>query len=420
MLKNILTFNIEFIKVFIMNKKIKLAAKAVFAILLSFALAVPCASSLPAAEASVQSELNDKQNELKKLENLLAAAKKEKSELLESIKQTEGKLNSLLVEKSKLEASIGYSETEIELINSLVAGYSEQLSALDENLKKTEKLKEEKINQLCLMLKYIYENKEVSSLELFFTSESFSQYVSKKEHAKSILYYQQSIISEIEETELECEKAKDDYEKARLSLEGYKKSLEEKKTSVDSEYKELEKIISEFENLLELKEEDYNAINDIEKEYASEIGKVKVDIAELTEYLSSQFRWPLYESQKYYISSYFGYRNGPFAGKEHHNGVDIVVPKGTSILASAGGVVTRSEYASVFGNVVVITHGNGLQTLYCHCSKRLVSVGDKVKQGDVIAKVGSTGQSTGPHLHFAFILNGSYVNPEKYISKDYF
>ncbi|MBO7254405.1 MAG: M23 family metallopeptidase [Clostridia bacterium] len=139
------------------------------------------------------------------------------------------------------------------------------------------------------------------------------------------------------------------------------------------------------------------------------------------EYLSKQFRWPLYESQRYYISSYFGNRNDPFStSREHHNGVDIVVPKGTPILASAGGVVTRSEYASVFGNVVVISHGNGLQTLYCHCSQRKVSVGDKVKQGEVIALVGSTGRSTGPHLHFSFILNGSYVNPEKYVDKGYF
>ena len=405
---------------FIMNNKIKLALKGAFAFLLLVSLLLPCTASFPTAEASVQSELNDKQNELKRLEALLSEMRGEKEKLLESIKENEGRLNSLLIEKSKLEASIGYSETEIELINSLIDGYSQQLLKLDENLKKSEKLKEEKITQLCLVLKYIYENKDVSSLELFFSSENFSQYVSKKEHAKSIVSYQQTIIAEIEKAETESEQSREDYEKANASLEGYKKTLEEKKLSVDSEYKELEKVIYDVENLLELNEEEYDEINKLENEYASEIGKVKVDIEELTEYLSNQFRWPLYQSQKYYISSYFGYRNGPFVGKEHHNGVDIVVPKGTSILASAGGVVTRSEYASVFGNVVVITHGNGLQTLYCHCSKRLVSVGDKVKQGDVIAQVGSTGQSTGPHLHFAFILNGSYVNPEKYISEDYF
>lgn len=380
---------------------------------------MPVFSPVSKVEASIESDLANKRNELKKLEGLLADAREEKSKILESLRETEGKLNSYLVEKSRLETSIGYSEKEIELINSLVEGYSQQIEELDENLKKVEKLKNEKISQLCLVLKYIYENKDVSSMELFFSSENFSQYVSKKEYAKSVLYYQETIISEIEKTESESEQMRKDYEIANASLVGYKKTLEEKKVSVDAEYKELEKVIYDLENTLELKEEDYNAINDIEKDYASEIGKVKVDIAELTEYLSTQFRWPFSQNQKYYISSYFGYRNGPYQ-YEHHNGVDIVVPKGTSILASAGGVVTRSEYAPVFGNVVVISHGNGLQTLYCHCSSRLVSVGDKVKQGEVIAKVGSTGQSTGPHLHFAFILNGSYVNPQKYVSKEYF
>ncbi len=402
------------------RKKLKKTVKAVFTVLFATVLLISYQSAPVKVEASVESELSEKQKELKELENLLAAAKIEKSKLLDSLKKTEGKLNSLLLQKSKLEASIGYSESEIELIDNLVKGYSSHLSELEDNLKTMEKLKEERINQLCLVLKYIYENKEVSSLELFFSSENFSQFISRKEHAKSILYYQETIISEIEKTEIDYEKTREDYQRASASLDGYKKNLEEKRLSVDVEYKELEKVIFEVQNTLQLQEEDYNAINDIEKGYASEIGQVKIDIEELSEYLSDKFRWPLYQNQSYYISSYFGNRNGPFAGKEHHNGVDIVVPKGTSILASAGGVVTRSEYAPVFGNVVVITHGNGLQTLYCHCNKRLVSVGDKVKQGDVIAKVGSTGNSTGPHLHFAFILNGSYVNPEKYISKDYF
>jgi murein DD-endopeptidase MepM/ murein hydrolase activator NlpD len=405
-----------------MKKNFKNIIKFVFVLVLSLALVLPCVSSSPKVEASVQSELTDKQNELKKLEKLLADARKEKSELLAELKETEGKLNAFLVEKSRLETSIGYSEAEIELIGHLIEGYSSHLAELDENLKETEKLKDEKINQLCLVLKYIYENKNVSSLEMFFTSDNFSQYVSKKDNAKSILYYQQTIISEIENTESECEKAREDYEKANASLEGYKKTLEEKRISVGEEYEKLDKIIIDLENTIELQEEDYDALNAVEKEYASEIGKVKVDIEELTEYLSNQFAWPLYQSQKYYISSYFGTRKDPFgsSSKEHHNGVDIVVPKGTPILASSGGIVTRSEYASVFGNVVVISHGNGLQTLYCHCSQRLVSVGDKVKQGDVIAKVGSTGRSTAPHLHFSFILNGSYVNPNKYVPKSYF
>ncbi|MBE6648352.1 MAG: hypothetical protein E7614_02390 [Ruminococcaceae bacterium] len=406
----------------ISKKTKKRIQKTLLAFVLALAMIFPTSALPEKAEASVQSELTDKQNELKQLEAKLSSTRKEKAELLKKLKETEGKLNSLLGEKTALEASIGYSEAEIELIGQLVEGYGEHLLELEATLKKAEGLKEEKIRQLCTVLKYIYENKSVSSLELFFSSDSFSEYVSKKEHAKSILSYQEAIISEIEKTESETEKAYEDYEKAVLSLDEYKKYIEEKKLTVADEYKRLEDVILELQGNAELLEKDYDAINSIEKDYAKEIGQVKIDIEELSEYLSNQFRWPLYQNQSYYISSYFGTRKDPFgsSSKEHHNGVDIVVPKGTPILASSGGIVTRSEYASVFGNVVVISHGNGLQTLYCHCKERLVSVGDKVKQGDVIAKVGSTGRSTAPHLHFSFILNGSYVNPEKYVAKEYF
>ncbi len=406
---------------FKINKKIKNICKSVLLIFLCFSVCSPLVSFEKAEAATIESQLSEKQKELKRLENLLSNAKAEKAEILKKLKETEGKLTSLLSEKTKLEVSIGYSEAEIELIEKLIDAYEGQLLEFSKNLEEAEKLKEDKVSQLCFILKYIYENKNISSLELFFSSETFSEYVSKKEYAKNILSYQKNIVEEIEKTEEENRLIKNEYEEAKASLEGYKKTVEDKKNSVADDYKKLDSLIVDYQSALELTEEELDAIDSVEKEYASEVSNVKIDIEELMEYLSKQFRWPLYESQRYYISSYFGNRNDPFStSREHHNGVDIVVPKGTPILASAGGVVTRSEYASVFGNVVVISHGNGLQTLYCHCSQRKVSVGDKVKQGEVIALVGSTGRSTGPHLHFSFILNGSYVNPEKYVDKGYF
>lgn len=406
---------------FKINKKIKKICKSVLLVILCFSFCLPLVSFEKAEAATIESQLSEKQKELKRLEALLSNAKAEKAEILKKLKETEGKLTSLLTEKTKLEVSIGYSEAEIELIEKLVVAYEGQLFEFSKNLEESEKIKEDKISQLCFILKYIYENKNVSSLELFFSSETFSEYVSKKEYAKSILSYQKNVVEEIEKTEEENLLVKNEYEEAKASLEEYKKAVEDKKLSVADDYKKLDALIVDYQSALELTEEELDALDSVEKEYASEVSNVKIDIAELMEYLSKQFRWPLYESQRYYISSYFGNRNDPFStSREHHNGVDIVVPKGTPILASAGGVVTRSEYASVFGNVVVISHGNGLQTLYCHCSQRKVSVGDKVKQGEVIALVGSTGRSTGPHLHFSFILNGSYVNPAKYVDKGYF
>lgn len=121
------------------------------------------------------------------------------------------------------------------------------------------------------------------------------------------------------------------------------------------------------------------------------------------------YMWPLPGYS--HISSSFGYRECPFHGQELHGGIDIPAAAGTSILACADGTVVKAEYSSSFGNNIVIDHGNGIQTRYCHCSALNVQTGQKVKQGDVIGYVGATGDATGNHLDLRFSVNGEYVDP---------
>lgn len=119
----------------------------------------------------------------------------------------------------------------------------------------------------------------------------------------------------------------------------------------------------------------------------------------------------------YRITSRFGMRIHPVTGmKKMHNGIDLASGKGTPIKSSQGGKVIISQYSSSYGNYVVVDHGNGLSTLYAHLDKRYVSVGDSVKCGQEIGTMGSTGMSTGPHLHFEVRVNGEKVNPELHIS----
>ena len=130
---------------------------------------------------------------------------------------------------------------------------------------------------------------------------------------------------------------------------------------------------------------------------------------------SGDFIWPLPGYTR--ISSPFGYRTCPYHGRELHGGVDLPAPHGTNILAAKGGTVVVSTYGSSYGNYVAISHADGSRTMYCHMSARLVSVGDTVSQGQVIGRVGSTGNSTGNHLHFELWTNGnssSRVNPMEY------
>ncbi len=129
------------------------------------------------------------------------------------------------------------------------------------------------------------------------------------------------------------------------------------------------------------------------------------------------FIWPLPGYSR--ISSPYGWRICPFHGKEFHTGIDIPAPSGTNIYAARDGKVVLSTYGSSYGNNVKLDHGGGTTTRYCHMSKRLVSVGQTVSAGQVIGKVGTTGSSTGNHLHFEVYLNGTRVNPTSQVtSKD--
>ena len=118
-----------------------------------------------------------------------------------------------------------------------------------------------------------------------------------------------------------------------------------------------------------------------------------------------------------FYSSNFGWRLDPFTGQRAmHEGVDFVAESGTPIKASAGGIVIYAEYHLGYGNMIEVDHGNGLVSRYAHASKRLVKVGDVVLRGQKIGEVGSTGRSTGPHLHFEVLLNGTPQNPTRYLN----
>ena len=133
-------------------------------------------------------------------------------------------------------------------------------------------------------------------------------------------------------------------------------------------------------------------------------------------YVGGIFLWP---TPGYYtITSPFGMRLHPILKTYRvHTGMDIGAPMGTYILAANSGVVSKATYSVSYGNLVMINHGNGISTAYAHGSEILVEEGQEVKRGDIIMKVGSTGWSTGPHLHFEIIVNGTKIDPYPYVTK---
>ena len=187
---------------------------------------------------------------------------------------------------------------------------------------------------------------------------------------------------------------------------------------MESQLAQAESAVSEYEKDLKAQEDSIKAI-EAELKRKEEEAKKAAAAAGKTYTTKSigdiKFTWPCPASSR--ITSTFGSRTSPTEGaSSNHKGIDIGAPTGTNIVASAAGTVVVSTYSYSAGNYVMINHGGGVYSVYMHASKLLVSVGETVKQGQVIAKVGSTGYSTGPHLHFGIRVNGTYVNPRQYVS----
>ncbi|WP_330587924.1 peptidoglycan DD-metalloendopeptidase family protein [Anaerocolumna sedimenticola] len=187
-------------------------------------------------------------------------------------------------------------------------------------------------------------------------------------------------------------------ERKRIEEEERKKKEEEERKRKEEERKRQEEAAKGNNDSSQNSNTDSNTDNDSGSQ-------VKVD----------GFIWPCPSSTR--ITSTFGNREQPTEGAStYHKGIDIGASTGSSIVAAAGGSVVTAAYSVSAGNYIMIYHGDGIYTVYMHCSKLLVSVGDEVSQGQTIALVGSTGVSTGSHLHFGVSVNGTYVNPLNYVS----
>lgn len=283
-----------------------------------------------------------------------------------------------------------------------------------------------------LRIKYMYERGDTSYVELFMESESLSELLNKAEYISKISEYDRQMLDQYaatkdeiaaDEARLETEHAelldlKEQTEIKQASVEQLLSAKQAELRSYESQIAEAENQLSEYEKDLEAQEA---AIRQIEEEIKrqEEEARRKAEAAGQS-YVTKDigdihFIWPCPASSR--ITSGFGGRSSPTEGaSSNHQGIDIGAPTGSDILAAAEGDVVVSTYSSSAGNYVMINHGGGVYTVYMHASKLLVSVGEHVSQGQVIAKVGSTGYSTGPHLHFGVRLNGTYVDPRSYVS----
>lgn len=318
-------------------------------------------------------------------------------------KLTENRNSQLRLDEQiiELNSKIKEIEEKISLTNEEINELDLQIDDIKSEINELENNIENNKDQLAKRIKVINSNYSMSYIKILLNSSSISDFLNNMYIVKQIVKQDKEILTELDENKQEIEEKKSQIEKKKVEQEDLKLLLEKDNESLNNDKIEVEKLKAELE-----KEE---------SELESEIEKIASQsvVVEDGQIISSG-SWPVPGYSR--ISSPYGYRIHPiFNTRKMHTGIDIPGPTGTPIVSIDSGKVIFSGTQRGYGKTVMIQHDDGKVTLYAHNNELNVSVGQRVQKGQVISKMGSTGNSTGPHLHFEVRINGNHVNPLPYI-----
>lgn len=391
-----------------MNEKIKLVVSLLIISILVFSTIYSTYAVTQQDLNDIQDEILEREQELREVENNLSEERKKILELGVEIDEADFVLSNLQRELSSLQSEVDKLEVELE--------------------QKTQEYNE-KHDIACERVVAQYKYKKITYLDVLLNSTSLTNYLSKYYTLNEVLDLDQQFLDELEEQRQQIESDKISLEEKKEEVGNKKQQAERQKIALTNKKNDKQKMISNLtaeeaalQNELEKLQKDYRDKEEELRRLASQSGNSGGT------YSGGQLGWPCPSYTR--ISSYFGSRGSPLAGgSSYHKGIDLAAPKGSSILAAEDGTVIavytgcahnwgKSKSCgcgSGFGNYLMVSHGGGLVTVYAHCTSINVSNGSKVSKGQIIATVGSTGASTGYHLHFGVLLNGTYVNPAPYI-----
>ena len=415
------------------KRKPGLTLIAVLLILVTVLSSVPLQADA-ASSSEIKKQLNELKSEKKELQaqinQIRGQYKANENELLDMVDQK----NAIDQEITLLYEQIGNINDQIMSYRLLIADMQTELETAEDNLRNLNAKYKDRIRTM-------EEEGEVSYWEVLFKSNSFSDLLDRLNMVQEIAASDKRRMQELADAAKEVTAAQEnlnlekaDLELAREELDATQVLLEEKRAEADEILIELIARGDEFEMLLEESEDEQEKlmqeIAKKEKEYdqakhrewlATSVATTRPSAtggstAPSTQPPSSGGWVSPVAKGRYTITSAFGMRKHPILGYTRmHNGVDMAAPSGTPVYAAKSGRVTVAGWGSQSGNYVSINHGDGFASIYMHLTRYIVSAGSYVNAGQVIGYVGSTGLSSGPHLHFGISYNGTYVNPMKYV-----
>ncbi|MBO5552240.1 MAG: peptidoglycan DD-metalloendopeptidase family protein [Lachnospiraceae bacterium] len=394
--------------------------------------------------SGTSSEIDDLKKQIAESKAAKEKANVTKNQLASGMASVQQIIGSLQTEKDNvvtyvatLDAAMEQIQDDLDAVNQSISENEiqieeaeESIETAEEALEEAEQVRQDEYENVKEQVKFMYLAGKSTFLDILVTSSSISDMLNRAHNISRIMDYDREKLAEYAKAVEQADEAKRVLEENKALLEERQEELEEKQEEAQNKKADMSSLISakeeeigQYNAAIGSKEEQVREYQQMIAAQDAEIAAIEAAIkqqqAALAEasrrvYRGGQFVWPAPGYTR--ISDDYGMRTHPTLGVQMmHNGVDMAAPSGSPILAAADGTVIAASYSSSMGNYIMIDHGSDIITVYMHASGLNVSAGQEVSAGDRIGSVGSTGRSTGPHLHFGVRKSGAYVNPWSYL-----
>ena len=395
-----------------MKKKAISIVCIVLAFLMMVTLVVSVVGSLGALAA-------DEQDQIDALEQQKIELQSQQASIQTNINDLMAQQADVIEQKAAMDEKNELARQEIELINEQIDVYTDLIEQKARELEKAEAAEQAQYDLYCKRVRAMEEEGSYTYLDILFQCRSLSDVLSAIDMIGEIMEYDNAVMDQLAATRKELqdqqavlEATRADQQAEKEDLEARKADLKEKEATIDQLIADIKADENEAAKAKDALTAEANRVTSEILQKQKEL-QALIDAGKINFDPGSGWQWPLHGI--YRITSTFGPRIHPITGRPgNHTGTDIGAPRNTPIHAARGGVVTISTYGSSYGNYVVIQHDNGIATLYAHMNSRAVKEGDVVTQDQVIGYVGTTGSSTGNHLHFEFRVNGQRADALDY------